>query len=144
MDRVIGLELGADDYLAKPFEPRELVARIHNIFRRTQHKPFIPPEPSERVQFRHLKLDDERRSAHLDGKALELTTSEYSLLHLLANAPGKAFSRDDILNELRGIDAELYTRSVDILVSRLRQKLKPLKCIQTVWGSGYRFVEAEA
>ena len=144
MDRVIGLELGADDYLAKPFEPRELVARIHNIFRRTQPK-TAPIEPEKNsVQFLHLHLDEERSSAQLDKKPLELTTSEFSLLLLLAKSPGKAFSRDDILNELRGIDAELYTRSVDILVSRLRQKLKPLKCIQTVWGSGYRFVEAEA
>ena len=144
MDRVIGLELGADDYLAKPFEPRELVARIHNIFRRTQPKTTsVEPEKSA-IQFRHLQLDEEGFSAQLDKQPLVLTTSEFSLLLLLAKSPGKAFSRDDILNELRGIDAELFTRSVDILVSRLRQKLKPLKCIQTVWGSGYRFVEAEA
>lgn len=144
MDRVIGLELGADDYLAKPFEPRELVARIHNIFRRTQPKTASIEVVNKSIHFRHLKLDEERRSAQLDGKILELTTSEYSLLLLFAQSPGKAFSRDDILNELRGIDAELFTRSVDILVSRLRQKLKPLRCIQTVWGSGYRFVKAEA
>lgn len=146
MDRVIGLELGADDYLSKPFEPRELVARIHNIFRRTQAKSTAEATASEMsgIQFRHLALDEEQHSAQLDGKSLELTTSEYRLLLLLAKSPGKAFTRDDILNELRGIDAELYTRSVDILVSRLRQKLKPLRCIQTVWGSGYRFVEAEA
>ena len=144
MDRVIGLELGADDYLAKPFEPRELVARIHNIFRRVQPKATELKNEGSGIQFRQLHLDEERLSASIDGKILELTTSEFSLLLLLAKSPGKAFSRDDILNELRGIDAELFTRSVDILVSRLRQKLKPLRCIQTVWGSGYRFVEAEA
>ena len=144
MDRVIGLELGADDYLAKPFEPRELVARIHNIFRRIQPKTTIASTSSSSLQFRHLHLDEDRLSATLDGQTLELTTSELSLLLLFAKSPGKAFTRDDILNELRGIDAELFTRSVDILVSRLRQKLKPLRCIQTVWGSGYRFVEAEA
>ena len=144
MDRVIGLELGADDYLAKPFEPRELVARIHNIFRRTQAKTTPVEIETTGIKFRHLQLDEERRSVLLDRKTLELPTSAYSLLLLLAQSPGKAFSRDDILNELRGIDAELYTRSVDILVSRLRQKIKPLRCIQTVWGSGYRFIEAEA
>jgi OmpR family response regulator RpaB len=144
MDRVIGLELGADDYLAKPFEPRELVARIHNIFRRTQPKIQVPETISNHIKFRHLALNDDSHTVTLDSKVLELTTSEYRLLYLLAKSPGKAFSRDDILNELRGIEADLYTRSVDILISRLRQKLKPLKCIQTVWGSGYRFVEAEA
>ncbi|PWQ93635.1 response regulator transcription factor [Leucothrix arctica] len=144
MDRVIGLELGADDYLAKPFEPRELVARIHNIFRRTQPKTHELAPISDDIKYRHLGLNDESHRATLDSKVLELTTSEYRLLHLLAKSPGKEFSRDDILNELRGIEADLYTRSVDILISRLRQKLKPLKCIQTVWGSGYRFVEAEA
>ncbi|PWQ99401.1 response regulator transcription factor [Leucothrix pacifica] len=144
MDRVIGLELGADDYLAKPFEPRELVARIHNIFRRVQTKTVPPGTGENSTHFRHLKLDEDRLNATIDGSPLELTTSEFSLLLLLAKSPGKAFTRDDILNELRGIDAELFTRSVDILVSRLRQKLKPLRCIQTVWGSGYRFIEAEA
>ena len=146
MDRVIGLELGADDYLAKPFEPRELVARIHNILRRSQ-PPGQTPEPapdSESIDFRHLKIDLKRRKVLLDGNDIELTNSEYELLLVFANQPEKAFSRDDILNELRGINADLFTRSVDILVSRLRQKLKPLNCIQTVWGSGYRFLDAEA
>jgi len=145
MDRVIGLELGADDYLSKPFEPRELVARIHNVLRRTQPQ-TVSSEPTndKQLQFSRLNIDDERHIVELDGKSIDLTTSEYGLLLLFAQAPNKAFSRDDILNELRGIDAELFTRSVDILISRLRQKLKPLSCIQTVWGSGYRFVEAEA
>ena len=146
MDLVIGLELGADDYLAKPFEPRELVARIHNIFRRAQPQPAIgsDSETTKQLQFSQLQIDDERHIVKLNGTNIDLTSSEYRLLLLLANAPDKAFSRDDILNDLRGIDAELFTRSVDILISRLRQKLKPLNCIQTVWGSGYRFVEAEA
>jgi len=144
MDRVIGLELGADDYLSKPFEPRELVARIHNVLRRTQPQPASAEPNNKLLQFSRLSIDDERHTVRLDDKTIDLTTSEYGLLLLFAKAPDKAFSRDDILNELRGIDAELFTRSVDILISRLRQKLKPLSCIQTVWGSGYRFVEAEA
>lgn len=147
MDRVIGLELGADDYLAKPFEPRELVARIHNILRRSQlsqSATTTSDSPAEALSFTHLHIDRQRRKVALDGDDLELTNSEYELLLMFASAPEQAFSRDDILNALRGINADLYTRSVDILVSRLRQKLKPLNCIQTIWGSGYRFLAAEA
>ena len=145
MDRVIGLELGADDYLAKPFEPRELVARIHNILRRSQgnNTPATTAD-DETLIFAHLQIDLKRRKVLLDARETELTNSEYELLLMFAKEPDKAFSRDDILNALRGINADLYTRSVDILVSRLRQKLKPLNCIQTVWGSGYRFLAAEA
>lgn len=143
MDRVIGLELGADDYLAKPFEPRELVARIHNILRRSQSNNTAPAD-DEMLAFTHLQIDLKRRKVLLDAREAELTNSEYELLLMFAQEPDKAFSRDDILNALRGINADLYTRSVDILVSRLRQKLKPLNCIQTVWGSGYRFLAAEA
>lgn len=144
MDRVIGLELGADDYLAKPFEPRELVARIHNILRRSQPQESTPQTDPEVLSFQHLRIDQQRRKASLNQTNLELTNSEYELLVMFACEPDKAFSRDDILNNLRGINADLYTRSVDILISRLRQKLKPLNCIQTVWGSGYRFLAAEA
>lgn len=144
MDRVIGLELGADDYLAKPFEPRELVARIHNILRRSQPQTTAKPDEPGALNFRQLSIDQQRRKVRLNNDDLELTNSEYELLLMFAREPDKAFSRDDILNNLRGINADLYTRSVDILVSRLRQKLKPLNCIQTVWGSGYRFLAAEA
>ncbi len=143
MDRVIGLELGADDYLAKPFEPRELVARIHNILRRSQAQP-VSHNTEKPLCFQHLCIDRQRRKATLDTADIELTTSEYELLLIFATEADKAFSRDDILNLLRGIHADLYTRSVDILVSRLRQKLKPLNCIQTIRGSGYRFLAAEA
>lgn len=145
MDRVIGLELGADDYLAKPFEPRELVARIHNILRRSQSTANQPAgDDTAPLSFTRLQIDQQRRKVMLDGNDIELTGSEYELLLMFATEAEKAFSRDDILNALRGINADLYTRSVDILVSRLRQKLKPLNCIQTVWGSGYRFLAAEA
>ena len=143
-DRIAGLETGADDYLAKPFEPRELVARIHNILRRSQPQTTAKPDEPETLSFRQLSIDQQRRKVRLSNDDLELTNSEYELLLMFAREPDKAFSRDDILNNLRGINADLYTRSVDILVSRLRQKLKPLNCIQTVWGSGYRFLTAEA
>jgi OmpR family response regulator RpaB len=136
MDRVVGLELGADDYLPKPFEPRELVARIQSILKRTTHQ----GAPRTSIRFGDLVIDTGLKEATLKGEPLELSTMEYKLLELLAKHPGKTFSRDEILNQLRGIEADLYTRSVDILVSRLRQKLKPLECIKTIRGSGYCLV----
>ncbi len=136
MDRVVGLELGADDYLPKPFEPRELVARVQNILKRAR---TVEKNPS-RLQFQDLDLDLELRQVKVQGQIVELTTMEYQLLALLAQAAGKSFTRDEILNKLKGIDADIFSRSVDILVSRLRQKLKPTQYIKTVWGSGYSFI----
>ena len=137
MDRVVGLEIGADDYLAKPFEPRELVARIQNILKRTGRA-----APNGAVlNFGTLVIDTQLRSVTLDGALLNLSAMEYQLLELFARQPGKTFSRDEILNTLKGVDADdLFTRSVDILISRLRTKLKPLDCIKTQRGSGYCFV----
>ncbi|MCA0174997.1 MAG: response regulator transcription factor [Proteobacteria bacterium] len=141
MDRVVGLELGADDYLPKPFEPRELVARLQTVLRR-----FKPSRPVEAVVagglpptlvFEGLSIDTARRSVSRLGDAVDLTGTEYELLLLLAREPGRVFSRDDILNRLRGQEAELYTRAVDIVVSRLRKKLEPLDCIKTLRNAGY-------
>ena len=138
-DRVTGLETGADDYIAKPFDPRELVARIHSVLRRTE-----PVASRSVLDFEHLRIDPASREVWADGSLIELTTMEYELLLLLASNPGRDFSRDDILAALRGIDAAILTRSVDILVSRLRAKLgdtsKPARFIHTVWGRGYRFI----
>jgi DNA-binding response OmpR family regulator len=143
-DRIVGLEIGADDYMPKPFEPRELVARIQNVLRRSTSK----RTQNRQLKYEGLNIDMERRTAELDGEALELTTMEYQLLELFARNPGKTYTRDEILNELRGIDAQLFSRSVDILVSRLRQKLadtsKQPRFIKTVWGTGYAFVGQEA
>ncbi len=136
MDRVVGLELGADDYLPKPFEPRELVARIQSILKRAS----LAKTNRSILRFKDLEIDLDFRQVSLLGTTLNLTTMEYQLLTLLAQSPGKSFSRDEILNTLKGIDADIYTRSVDITVSRLRNKLKPTDYIKTVWGSGYSFV----
>jgi len=137
-DRVTGLELGADDYISKPFDPRELVARIQSVLRRAQ-----PVASRTVLEFEHLRIDPASRIVSCDGVEVELTTMEYELLLLFASNPGRDFSRDDILAALRGIDAALLTRSVDILVSRLRAKLgdtsRPGRIIHTVWGRGYRF-----
>lgn len=136
MDRVVGLELGADDYLPKPFEPRELVARLQTVLRR-RRAGTAGGGPGATLEFEGLSIDAARRSVVRQGTALELTGTEFDLLHLLAREPGKVFSRDDILNQLRGHEAELYTRAVDIVVSRLRKKLEPLDCIKTLRNAGY-------
>lgn len=138
-DRVVGLELGADDYVPKPFEPRELVARVQTVMRRRPAAP-APAQPHgapARLVFDDLVLDPATRQVHRQHVLLELTSTEFDLLHLLAATPGKVFSRDDILNQLRGHDAELHTRAVDIVVSRLRKKLEPLDCIKTQRHVGY-------
>ena len=140
IDRVSGLELGADDYIGKPFEPRELVARIQTILRRVTSS----AAQSSELQFEGLKIDTDSRVVYLDGETVELTSMEYELLCILARNAGRKMSRDEILSELRGIDTAILTRSVDIMVSRVRQKIgdsaKPAKFIQTVWGFGYVFV----
>ena len=136
MDRIVGLELGADDYLPKPFEPRELVARIHSILKRSHQ----PQTIQHLITVETLSLDTFKRSVQLDGQQLELSSSEYLLLELFVRHPGKIFDRDEILKQLKGIDADIYSRAVDILVSRLRQKLKPHDMIQTIRGQGYRFI----
>jgi two-component system OmpR family response regulator len=137
-DRIVGLELGADDYLPKPFEPRELAARLQTILRRTRSG---GPDAgrSGRLRFEGLEIDLQRREVQRDGTPVELTGTEFELLVLLAREPGRVFSRDEILNRLRGHEAEIYTRAVDILVSRLRRKLDPLPVIKTLRNAGYTF-----
>lgn len=137
MDRVVGLELGADDYLPKPFEPRELVARLQTVLRRRRSDGPGHGQVHGPLEFEGLHIDAARRSVLRQGVAVELTGTEFDLLHLLAREPGRVFSRDDILNQLRGHEAELYTRAVDIVVSRLRKKLEPLDCIKTLRNAGY-------
>jgi OmpR family response regulator RpaB len=143
-DRVVGLELGADDYLPKPFEPRELAARLQTILRRTRLAPAaVAPQPANRLRFDGLEIDVARREVRCANGLVELTGTEYELLLMLAREPGRVFSRDDILNRLRGQEAELYTRAVDILVSRLRRKLEPLAALKTLRNAGYCFALPE-
>ncbi|MGW8301048.1 MAG: response regulator transcription factor, partial [Desulfobacterales bacterium] len=138
-DKVVGLELGADDYLAKPFEPRELVARIQSVLRRSQQI-----SDNQTLMFDRLTIDLDKRLALLDGNPVDLTTNEFTALALLAKNAGKVLNRDQILQELRGMDCDAFNRSVDIAVSRLRQKLKDNpkspEFIKTIWGSGYVFI----
>lgn len=132
MDRVVGLELGADDYLPKPFEPRELVARITTVLRRRRTTPA-----DAMLRFEGLTIDPVTRTVQRQGETMDLTGTEFELLLMLAREPGRVFNRDDILNQLRGHEAELYTRAVDIVVSRLRRKLEPLAAIKTLRNAGY-------
>jgi DNA-binding response OmpR family regulator len=138
-DRVVGLELGADDYVAKPFEPRELVARIESVLRRAGDR-----SPREVLVCEGLRLEIETRQVLLDDNDVDLTTMEFELLRVLMKNGGRVLSRDRLLDKLRGIDAEVYDRSIDMLISRLRQKLdddsKSPRFIKTVWRTGYQFV----
>ena len=138
MDRVVGLEIGADDYVPKPFEPRELLARLQTVLRRAR----APSSGRKRLVFDGLSIDLERRQVQCAGATVELTGTEYELLVMLASEPQKVFDRDQILNKLRGHEAELHTRAVDILISRLRKKLEPLDCIKTLRNAGYAFAGA--
>ncbi|RFO96190.1 DNA-binding response regulator [Rhodoferax lacus] len=138
MDRVVGLELGADDYVPKPFEPRELVARLQTVLRRRVVSPALTTATGDQtLRFDGLSIDVPTRSVTRQGEPLALTSTEFDLLCLLARAPGKIFSRDDILNHLRGHEVDMLTRAVDIVISRLRKKLEPLDCIKTLRNAGY-------
>jgi DNA-binding response OmpR family regulator len=158
IDRVLGLEVGADDYVVKPFGIRELMARVRALLRRvaldataTDGTPAaasdgggesaMPPAPPPIVRG-DLRIDLADRVATLDGAPLDLTLKEYDLLVLLASHPGRAFSRDFLLERLWGDDYEGFDRTVDTHIMRLRKKLGPLgEKVVTVWGVGYRFVE---
>ena len=141
-DRIVGLELGADDYLPKPFEPRELVARIQTVLRRGAATPF--PSSRERLRFGALEIAPSSHEAFLDGRALELTSLEFELLHALAQRPRHVLDRDALMDRLRGLEWDAFNRSIDVAVSRLRQKLgddpKHPSYIKTVWGTGYMFI----
>ncbi len=141
MDRVVGLEIGADDYLPKPFEPRELVARIQSILKRVE--PGL--SRSEILKFEGLIIETEAQRViltklNMPAQRLDLTAAEYRLLLLLARHPEKIFSRDDIMLDLKGIDADIYSRAIDVLISRLRQKLQPLDAVKTIRSLGYQFI----
>jgi DNA-binding response OmpR family regulator len=139
MDRIVGLDLGADDYLAKPFEPRELFARIQAVLRRT-----APSEQSERIRLGNLDVNWSKRSVSIEGRDLALTSAEFELLGVLVRNRGRILSRDRIMDQIRGVDWDAFDRSIDVHISRLRQKLgddpRHPAFIRTVRGSGYIFV----
>ncbi len=140
-DKVLGLELGADDYLTKPFGTSELVARVRALLRRT-----TGASRERALTFGALRIDPARRNAEREGAKFELTTLEFDLLWFLASRAGQVFSRDTLMREVWGDDRIVGDRSIDSLVSRLRRKLETdpddPQYLQTVWGAGYRFQDA--
>lgn len=147
VDKVVGLELGADDYVTKPFNPRELAARIKAVLRRTAQK-TAPTSNNEPMLVGPLSIDVDRHRAWLDGKELQLTAVEFALLLILIEGKGKVLSRDNLLDRLRGREFDAFDRSIDVHISHLRSKLgddaKAPRFIKTIRGTGYAFAEQEA
>jgi two-component system phosphate regulon response regulator OmpR len=146
VDRILGLEMGADDYLAKPFNPRELVARIHAVLRRQAPAvtPGAPTQEQKTVEFGPFALHLANRALTREGEPIQLTTGEFALLKALALHPREPMSRDKLMELARGREHESYDRSIDVQVSRLRKLLgedpQAPRYIQTVWGFGYVFI----
>ena len=138
-DRIVGLELGADDYVTKPFSPRELAARVRTVLRRSA----APVEADERLTFDGLELDAATREVRKGTEELKLTAKEFDLLWFLASNPRKVFSRDQLMSRVWGYEAALDTGTVTVHVRRLREKIEERpshpRFLQTVWGVGYRF-----
>jgi two-component system phosphate regulon response regulator OmpR len=145
VDRIVGLEMGADDYLPKPFNPRELVARIHAVLRR-QTERLAPgaPTPSGKIAFGPFVLDPAARTLGDDTRTIHLTTGEFSLISVFAQHPRQPLAREKLMFLARGRDHDLFDRAIDVQVSRLRKLIEPdpanPRYIQTVWGFGYVFM----
>jgi two-component system phosphate regulon response regulator PhoB len=138
VDRIVGFELGADDYLTKPFSPRELVLRVKAIMKRSQGTPVTP----SKLKFPGLVIDPDRHLVEVDDEEVILTATEFKLLEHLAGRSGRVQTREMLLDEVWGYPYEGYARTVDTHIRRLRKKLGRLKdCIETIRGVGYRFRE---
>ena len=147
IDRIVGLEIGADDYLPKPFNPRELLARIRAVLRRSNSKIEEKETESSRLIFNDYELDLNAHSLSKGGKKVSLTSGEFDLLALLAANPNRVLHRDTILDKLTGAERSPFDRSIDVRVTRLRGKLEfdPSKpeLIKTIWGKGYMFCPSQ-
>ncbi len=140
IDRIVGLEVGADDYLPKPFNPRELLARIRAVLRRGQE---APPEAAQTVRFGEFTLDLAAQRLTRGEAEVPLTHAEFALLQVFVEHPNRALSRDQIMDWLKGYERDPFDRSIDVRVTRLRRKIEPDPAnpvyIRTVWGQGYLF-----
>lgn len=143
-DRILGLTLGADDYVIKPFSPGELVARVKAILRRVKSE---PAQPARMLSHRGLRLYPEKHKITLDGQAVALTPSEFKLLEVLMSAPGRVFLREELLNKLYPNGESVVDRVIDVHIGNLRQKIEAdsssPRCILTVRGTGYRFADGD-
>jgi len=147
VDKVLGLEIGADDYMTKPFSIRELLARVKAIFRRMHVNANGEDDENKVLEFDNLVLDTAKRKVTLNGETVELTSKEYDLLLLFFSNPGKAYSREELLNTVWGYSYEGYSHTVNSHINRLRSKIEEDASdphyIRTVWGVGYRFADSE-
>jgi two-component system alkaline phosphatase synthesis response regulator PhoP len=141
LDKLLGLELGADDYLTKPFSPRELVARVRAVLRRAERA----AEPADRIVAGELVLDVPRLQGSVAGRSIELTPSEFAILATMARQPGRVFTRSQLLDSVRGDAFESYERAIDAHVKNIRRKIEPdprqPRYLLTVYGVGYRVAE---
>lgn len=145
IDRIIGLEMGADDYLPKPFNPRELLARINAVMRRQEPKiPGAPSSGTDGISFGGFVFDPSTRSLSRDGVAMTITSGEFALLKVFVDHPRQPLSRDRLMQLARGRELDVFDRSIDVQVSRLRKLIEPdpphPRYLQTMWGFGYVFI----
>ena len=142
-DRIVGLEIGADDYMVKPFSPKELVARVWAVLRRTEAARAIGPEV---LRVRDVEVDMPKMRVHAAGRPVDLTPTEFQLLVALAREPGRVFTRAQLLDAVHGVAFESYERAIDAHVKNIRRKLEPVparpRYLLTVHGVGYRFTDA--